>query len=227
MARQHSDRDRWVGTWFDWEKADWLDVRIGDFDGDGNDDIAGRTAGDWWVSRYSEGRFLTTRWAMWSDLDWQDVTVGDFNGDGSDDIAGRYAGEWWIGISTGSSFVTKLWATWIEPGWSVVFAGDVNGIPAPSEAAFSTSTTSNLVAKYHFISGSDVGNGMLSEASRALATLSPQHYTPAAEIRKLRSHHAIAVDGYRFSATKTIVIRSQARLGSMTNQGSTSSINYW
>lgn len=99
----------------------WLDVRAGDFDGDGKTDLTGRdsTTGNWWTglagSGVNAGKFLTSYWSTWSfDVIWTDVLVGDFNGDGRADFTGRDkgTGNWWTAQSTGSGFATSYWATW-------------------------------------------------------------------------------------------------------------------
>jgi hypothetical protein len=111
----------------------WVDVQVGDFNGDGRPDVAGRDAatGNWWVGLSNGTSLTTTMWGHWSSaVSWVDVKIGDFNGDGKMDIAGRYAaaGQWWVAMSTGSSFVNSLWATW-NPGvtWTDVKVGDFNG----------------------------------------------------------------------------------------------------
>jgi hypothetical protein len=113
----------------------WVDVQVGDFNGDGRPDVAGRDAatGNWWVGLSSGSGFSSSMWGHWSSaVSWSDVRVGDFNGDGKMDIAGRFAavGQWWLALSTGSSFVNSLWATWsANPGvtWADVKVGDFNG----------------------------------------------------------------------------------------------------
>jgi hypothetical protein len=94
----------------------------GDFNGDGNDDVAiwDATTGKWWVgiSNGSSG-FSFSTWGTWSTgVQW--ITyVGDFNGDGKMDLVGldttdgTVAGwsdkKLWVAISNGSSFTTSNW----------------------------------------------------------------------------------------------------------------------
>jgi hypothetical protein len=129
--------------WTTWNPAaDWRNVVVGDFNGDGKADIAGMTAGGyWWVAESTGSSFVNTYWGRWSPLaTWVDVKVGDFNGDGKDDIVGRYleTGEWWVAESSGSSFTNSLWATW-NPNVTWV---DVN------VGNFAGNKTSDLTGRY-------------------------------------------------------------------------------
>jgi len=112
----------------------WVDVQVGDFNGDGKSDITGRDLqnGQWWTA-LSNGStaFATSLWATWNPtVTWADVKVGDFNGDGKSDITGRYlqSGQWFTGLSNGSTgFTTSLWATWNPTvTWADVQVGDFN-----------------------------------------------------------------------------------------------------
>jgi hypothetical protein len=113
-----------------------VDVKVGDFNGDGMDDITGRylQGGTWWTALSNGTSFVTSSapWATWSTAaTWVDVRVGDFNGDGKADIIGRALenGQWYVGLSNGSnSFNTSLWDTWSTGAtWVDVQVGDFNG----------------------------------------------------------------------------------------------------
>ncbi len=104
---------------------------VGDFNGDGRDDVA-RLGEDGAVHVFvSTGTsFVDQIWASWSDRSfWDNIYAGDFNGDGRDDIAGfSESGGWYVGISTGSGFLTTFWAGWSEADfWYKFVVGDFNG----------------------------------------------------------------------------------------------------
>jgi hypothetical protein len=105
--------------WAAWNpNVTWVDVKVGDFNGDGMTDIIGRylQTGQWYVGISNGSSFATALWATWNpNATWVDIQIGDFSGDGKDDLAGRYlqGGQWFTGVSNGSSaFTTTLWDTW-------------------------------------------------------------------------------------------------------------------
>jgi hypothetical protein len=53
---------------------------MGDFDGDGRSDIAGRLDdGRWYVARSDGSKFSNEYWGLWdSSLTWLDVLLDDF-----------------------------------------------------------------------------------------------------------------------------------------------------
>jgi hypothetical protein len=70
-----------TSLWDTWSTgATWVDVQVGDFNGDGKADITGRAlqTGDWWTGLSSGSAFITTKWATWSDVTWTGVGTGDF-----------------------------------------------------------------------------------------------------------------------------------------------------
>ena len=113
------------------EAAGWRDVKVADVNGDGKDDLIGRTAGgEWWAGISNGTQFSTRKMAGWNEAaGWRDVQVLDVNGDGKDDIVARTSiGEWWAGTSNGQTFATSLFARWNEAaGWRDVRSADVNG----------------------------------------------------------------------------------------------------
>jgi hypothetical protein len=109
----------WSQTGTSWNPAfTYVDVHVGDFNGDGKADIVGRAVqtGQWFVSVSGTSGFTSTSpWVTWDPTrTWVDVQVGDFNGDGRDDIVGRDAatGQWRVNLSTGSAFASSVWVTW-------------------------------------------------------------------------------------------------------------------
>ncbi len=111
----------------------WGSQLVGDFDGDGLDDIANyhSKSGRWWVSESTGSGFVTRLWADFSTASgWGSQLVGDFDGDGLDDIANYHSksGRWWVSESTGSGFVTRLWADFsTASGWGSQLVGDFDG----------------------------------------------------------------------------------------------------
>jgi hypothetical protein len=124
-----------TSLWTSWSpKVSWVDVQVGDFNGDGSADLAGRVSqtGQWWVAISNGSTAFTNQlWGAWSPaVTWVDVKVGDFNGDGFTDIIGRVAqtGQWWVAFSNGSSaFSNGLFAVWSTAvTWVDVQVGDFN-----------------------------------------------------------------------------------------------------
>ena len=109
----------------------WVDVMVGDFNGDRRSDWVGRRNGEWWIgASQPSDSFAIQRWGIWSDaVTWEDVLLGDFNGDGRDDIIGRTNGDWWVAVSTDDSrFQNHHWGQWsTQAQWEDVMVGDFNG----------------------------------------------------------------------------------------------------
>jgi len=115
-----------AGTW------DPMGTVVGDFNGDGRDDVTSQAAdGTWWMSLLpATGTATPTAWGTLPAAAWQFATAGDFTGDGLDDVAVRNAtnGAWRVLTSTGSSFTSARWGGWATGiDWQHVKAGDFNG----------------------------------------------------------------------------------------------------
>jgi hypothetical protein len=59
----------------------WDDVQVGDFNNDGQMDIAGRVheTGQWWIAVSNGSQFNNQYWTTWSTaITWVDVNAGKF-----------------------------------------------------------------------------------------------------------------------------------------------------
>jgi hypothetical protein len=114
---------------------DWHVAGIGDFNGDGRDDILWRNtdgrATDWLST--PNGGYAPNSANFYNNIsiDWQIVGAGDFNGDGHDDIMwrnvdGRITN--WLGTDTGS-FTDNVANAYngVSTDWHVAGIGDFNG----------------------------------------------------------------------------------------------------
>jgi FG-GAP-like repeat/IPT/TIG domain/Beta-propeller repeat len=121
-------------VWSQWDPSvTWVDVKVGDLNGDGKADLIGRDSqsGQWWAALSNGSSFTNALWDTWSPaVTWVDVQIGDLNGDGKADLIGRYlqTGQWWAALSNGSGMTNALWDTW-NPAvtWVDVQIGDLNG----------------------------------------------------------------------------------------------------
>jgi hypothetical protein len=132
----------WLTGWA--ASDDAYDLFVGDFDGDGRDDLLAKekTDGGYWdvaLSRQNGLQFVPqgppswlTGWAVASDA--YNLFVGDFDGDGKDDVAAKEKnspGYWYVATSDGSKFNASphIWMT----NWHVssasydFFTGDFDG----------------------------------------------------------------------------------------------------
>lgn len=115
--------------------TDWQVAGIGDFNGDGRDDILWRSStgalSDWLGT--ATGGFTVNDANAFNQIpnEWQIAGVGDFNGDGRDDILWRHADGTisnWLGTATGGFAVNDPNALVYVPNvWLVAGVGDFNG----------------------------------------------------------------------------------------------------
>ncbi|GAA3219965.1 DUF2961 domain-containing protein [Dactylosporangium siamense] len=87
---------------------------VGDFDGDGRDDIAtftGGTGGSFYVALSDGGRFVGDGWLWRSGFGGDVVSTGDVNGDGRDDLVAFTRGstaDVFVALSSGTGFGTPV-----------------------------------------------------------------------------------------------------------------------
>ena len=125
---------------------------VGDFNGDGKDDIASftrGTTGEVYVA-------LSTGSSFDAGVKWNDLfctndeipLVGDFNGDGKDDIASftrGTTGDVYVALSTGSSFDAGVkWNDLFCANDGIPLAGDFNGDGKEDIVSFTRGTTGDV-----------------------------------------------------------------------------------
>nr|WP_238355481.1 DUF2961 domain-containing protein [Kribbella sandramycini] len=122
--------------WHDHFALDGEVPMVGDFNGDGRDDIVtfNRTANDVYVSLSDGSRFVEDSWQWHADfgLPGELLDVGDFDGDGRDDIVTFTRGtsaSVFVALSDGKSFLGTAWK-WhgrFAGGTETPDVGDYNG----------------------------------------------------------------------------------------------------
>lgn len=111
----------------------WSHVIVGDFDGNGRDDIAalnGQTNA-WRVLSSTGAAFTSRRFGTLPAADaWTNVRVGDFDADGRSDIVAvrQSDASAWVSRSVGTAFVVSQWQTLPTRGpWEDGQVGDFDG----------------------------------------------------------------------------------------------------
>ena len=108
---------------------------LGDFNGDGKDDVLLRHTDGRWFYYPMDGRNHITDQRGYADLtrnlDWQFAGIGDLNGDGRDDVLMRHTdGRWWYYPMDGRRHITAergLAGLTRNLDWHVAGMGDLNG----------------------------------------------------------------------------------------------------
>ena len=122
----------------------WRFPSVGDFTGDGRDDIAlwNPVAGTWRVLASTGAAFDKLTFGAWDPaVEWTTPLTGDFDGDGKADLASRavQTGAWHVARSSGTAFTTEIWRrqrTTIT--WEFLTAADFNGDGLTDIAAWNT-----------------------------------------------------------------------------------------
>lgn len=125
---------------------------VGDFNGDGKDDIAAfqrGSGGDVLVSLSTGSGFGAA--TIWHDFfAFRDETpvAGDFNGDGRDDIASFHrgtSGDLYVALSTGSGFAGSVkWHEYFSTGNEVPAVGDFDGDGRDDVATFQRGSAADV-----------------------------------------------------------------------------------
>ncbi len=151
---------------------------VGDFNGDGKDDIAvftRGTAGDVFVALSDGTRFSGTS-VKWHDnfaFNAEIPAIGDFNGDGKDDIATftrGTAGDVFVALSDGTKFVgnSLKWQDFFGVGDEVPAVGDFTGDSKDDLGLFKRGSTSDVLVAVS--DGTRFGTGTLWHDFFGLAT---------------------------------------------------------
>ena len=114
---------------------DWRIGGIGDFNGDGRDDVLWRNenSGDvvQWLGQLDGTFAANPSMSEWVHTDWRIAGTGDFNGDGRDDVIWRheFSGEMvqWLGQADGSFVDNHAAYNFVHPDWHIAGTGDFNG----------------------------------------------------------------------------------------------------
>ena len=147
VALSNGEKFEGIGVkWHDWFCMGDEIPEVGDFNGDGKDDIAvfnRGNQGDVFVALSNGNRFEGTGW-KWHDhfcLGNELPKIGDFNGDGKDDIAAftrGSTGDVFVALSRGNSFQGTgwKWHDWFCIGNEFPLSGQFNGSGAEDLVCF-------------------------------------------------------------------------------------------
>ncbi|MGA5303764.1 FG-GAP repeat domain-containing protein [Nucisporomicrobium flavum] len=140
--------------WHDYFAAGTETPLVGDFNGDGRDDIATFTRGsaaDVYVALSTGHSFVGTgvKWHNYFAAGTEIPAVGDFNGDGRDDIATFTRGssaDVYVALSTGYSFSGTgwKWHNYFAAGTEIPAVGDFNGDGRDDIATFTRGSSADV-----------------------------------------------------------------------------------
>lgn len=110
--------------------VDWRNFLVGDYNGDGLDDVmAQHPLGQWWVAASTGTSSISYYAGRWSASAFVDFKIADTDGDGHDDLVGRTAtGYWWVGRMRGTNqrMLTTSWGRWSTTYQWVTTVLDIN-----------------------------------------------------------------------------------------------------
>ena len=118
--------------WADQPATGLTTAVVGDFNGDGRDDLAWRgvLTGRWTVAASDGTSFTPRKWGEWNPrAGWGGAVVGDFDGDLRDDLVSLSdTGEVRVALVRGRGFSSWRWASLdASAGWHDLQGGDIDG----------------------------------------------------------------------------------------------------
>jgi PKD repeat protein len=154
----------------------WLDIVVGDFDGNGFDDVMGRdqASGEWWLAKNAGGSFTAGKFDSWTaGIAWANVIATDMNSDGKADLVARNpsTGAWRCSYSNGLNGETVEMGTWdATRSYSLVRAVDLNGDGRLDLVGF-VPATGEFIVSFNLVSTENPQRATLNNLFSAWATL--------------------------------------------------------
>ena len=126
-----SEADGAHERWSDSDGAQARRVHVGDFDGDGDDDIAAFLTSRYWRGYRSGGSsFDVESWGKFGGTGWADQLLGDFDGDDADELLSFHPGtrNWWMSKLVSGAWHHSIFTTYgTISGWQVHMPADIDG----------------------------------------------------------------------------------------------------